>query len=339
MTHVSQNEKIKSASGKRKEIRRKKDTVIAIGVIMVLLVCIAVAGVAFLKVGTVEVADNYGRYTDDRIIEIAGISSDSSFLMLNEEKIADTVCLALPYIEAISVSRTLPDHVQLLVTYAEPAFAVDCGQLWLILSANGKVLETTQVVPSNLSELKGVLVKEYSIGKTAVFENDLYFNHASDLYAAAKENKLGDIRTLQIDQSGYVFMSIGNRFFVQSPTVQALLKEMPVLKKVMDEREDKKTAFSFTLAADGSITISNREGSEEENTTVPFDDPYLNMDSELVGEEAATGNSELVGDEAPSSAPVTQESTTVQHSPSQPSFGDSTVIPTTAAPDSGDTLG
>ncbi len=339
MTHVSQNEKIRSASGKRKEIKRKKDTVIAVGVIIVLMVCIAVAGVVFLKVGTVEVADNYGRYTDDRIIEIAGITSDSSFLMLNEEKIADTVCLALPYIETVSVSRTLPDQVQLLVTYAEPAFAVDCGQLWLILSANGKVLETTQVVPANLSELKGVLVKEYSIGRTAVFENEMYFTHASDLYTGAKENKLGEIRTLQIDQSGYVSMNIGNRFFVQSPTVQILLDEMSVLKKVMDEREDKKTAFSFTLAADGSITISNREGVEAEDATVPFDDPYLNMDSELVGDETPTGNSELVGNEEPTSAPVTEESTTAQPLPTQPSFGDQPAGTTEAAPDNGDSLG
>lgn len=320
VTHISQNEKVKSASRTRKEIKRKKDTVIAVGVIIVLLVCIVAAGVAFLKVGTIEVADNNGRYTDDRITEIAGISASSSLLAINEEKIQDRVCLALPYIEAITVKRTLPDHVQLQVTYADPAFAVDCGQLWLILSDKGKVLETTQVVPVNMTELKGILVNEYSIGKDAVFENEPYFTHAADLYRSAKENQLGEIRTLQIDQSGYVSMNIENRFFVQSGNVQVLLNEMAVLNRVMQERRDKKTAFTFTLAADGSITISNREVPEEEDTTVRFEDPFLNMDSELVGENA-TGNSELVGDE-----PVQDTSPTQADAlPTEPGSGSDTL--------------
>lgn len=297
VVHISQNEKTKSASRTRKEKNRKKDAVIAIGVIFVLIVCIVIAGVALLKVGTVEVTDNNGRYTDDRITEIAGISGDSSLLLLNAEKIEQTVCLALPYIQSITLVRTLPDHVQLQVTYAEAAFAVNCGQVWLILSEDGKVLETTQVVPSDMTELKGVPVTEYAIGRPAVFENELYFTHAANVLKACNENQLKGIRTLQIDQSGYVFVNIANQFYVQSGSVHVLLEEMAVLKRVIQEREEKKTSFTFTIAADGSITISSRETTEQDETDVPFDDPYLNMDSELVGNDEKTDHSELVGDD------------------------------------------
>ncbi len=301
--HVSQNEREKSAAKSRKNKKRQKEAIISVIVIMVLLATVLAAGAALLKVGSVEVIGNDGRYTDDRIVEIAGISTDSSILLLNEEKISATVSLALPYIQSISITRSLPDHVQIEVTYAKQAFAVDCGQLWLILSDKGKVLETTQVEPYNITQLQGILVNGYTVGKAAEFEDKLYFDHAAEVYTSCAENGINDVRTLKIDPTGYVSMNIENRFFVNSGSVHVLQEEMAVLKKVMLEREEKKTAFTFTLAADGSITISNRESAPEEENTTMFMDPYVNMDSELVGGEdiqSATGE--------PADGQLTQES-------------------------------
>ena len=293
VTHVSQNEREKSSAKNRKNKKRRKESVISVIVIIVLIVTVLAAGAALLKVGSIEVVGNNGRYTDDRIVEIAGISTASSILLLNEEKISATVGLALPYIQSIGISRSLPDHVQVEVTYAQAAFAVDCGQLWLILSDEGKVLETTQIQPYNMTQLLGVLVNGYTVGKTAEFEDALYFAHAVDVYTACMENGIDDVRSVKIDPTGYVSMNIENRFFVNSGSVRVLLEEMAVLKKVMLERAEKKTAFTFTLAADGSITISNRESVPEEENTTMFTDPYLNMDSELVGDEVTQPATEV----------------------------------------------
>lgn len=297
VVHISQNEQIKKASKGRKDKERKKNAAVAVVIIIILLAVAVFAAAALLKVGSIEVANNNGRYTDDRIVEIAGISNESSLLMLREEKIEDAVCLALPYIRTVELVRTLPDHVQLQVQYAEPAFAVDCGQLWLILSEEGKVLETTQIEPSGITQLKGVLVSEYTVGKSAVFENALYFDHAADIYKSAGEKSVGSLNTLQIDQSGYVTLNIENRFYVQSGSVHVLLEEMDVLRQVILERKDRTTAFTFTLAADGSITISHKDGAVEEETTEAFKDPYVNMDSELVGGEAQASTLEDASDD------------------------------------------
>jgi|GEM_PF-1580980 len=306
VTHVSQNEKIKSAAKDRKNKKRQKEAIISVIVIMVLLATVLVAGAALLKVGSIEVIGNDGCYTDDRIIEIAGISTDSSILLLNEEKISAAVSLALPYIQSVSISRSLPDHVQVEVTYTQAAFAVDCGQLWLILSEDGKVLETTQTQPDNLTQLQGILVNSYTVGKAAEFEDELYFSHAADIYTACAEHGIGEIRTLKTDPSGYVTMNVENRFFVQSGSVHVLLEEMAVLKKVMLEREEKKTVFTFTLATDGSITISNRESVSDEESTSIFVDPYVNMDSELVGgDDAETATGELTGGQSTQEAEQT----------------------------------
>ncbi|MBQ3519360.1 MAG: FtsQ-type POTRA domain-containing protein [Clostridia bacterium] len=297
-THVSQNEREKSAAKNRKTKKKQKEAIISVIVIIVLLATILVAGAALLKVGNIEVVGNDGRYTDDRIVEIAGISADSSILLLNEEKISAAVSLALPYIQSVSISRRLPDYVQVEVTYAQAAFAVDCGQLWLILSEDGKVLETTQIEPYNMTQLQGILVDGYTVGKAAEFADKLYFEHATDVYAACLENGIEDVRSLKTDPSGYVSMNVEDRFFVNSPSVHVLLNEMAVLKKVMAERAEKTTAFTFTLAADGSITISNRESDPEEENTTMFMDPYLNLDSELVGsDDTENKTGELTGNQ------------------------------------------
>lgn len=307
VTHVSENEKIKSASDKRKKKHHKRDVAVAFVVICVVLTCVLIAGIALLKVGSVAVNGNDGCYTDEQIVTVAGISGDSSMLTLREDKISTVVSFALPYIQSVTLERELPDTVHLHVQYAKPAFYVDCGQILLILGADGKILETTQTVPIGIAKLQGVVVTEYTVGNKAVFEDELYFTNAVSVYNACVENELGEIRSVQVSQTGHISVNIENRFYIQSGSVHVFLKEAAVLREVMLERAGKKTAFTFTIAADGSITISNKGDFIEETPTQPAGNDQLNIDSELADSELS--DSELSDSELSDSAPA-QESDT-----------------------------
>lgn len=280
-TQISKNEQIRRSAKTRKQKKRNTEVKIAVGVIVFLLILAIGLATFLLKVGYVSVADNVGRYTDERIIEVAGISESTGFLTINEEKIENTVCVALPYIKSLQIKRSFPDSVELLVEYEQQMFSVDCGQIWLVLGESGKVLETAQAKPYGVTELTGVQVTEYTVGKTAVFESELLFTHAVDVHKAFSEAKITDMKLLRVENSGTVSVNIGNRFYIQSGSHHILIEKMQVLKTVLDERKEKNQCYTFTVAADGSITISNREGPIEEDV-IP-NDPWVNMDSELVG--------------------------------------------------------
>ncbi len=296
-TQISMNEQSRNSAKTRKQKKRNAEVKIAVGVIAILVVLAVCLAALLLKVGNISVTDNTGRYTDERIIEVAGISENSRFLTINEEKTANTVCIALPYIKSLTVNRTFPDTVELQVEYEQQTFCVDCGQIWLVLGDSGKVLETAQAKPYGVAQLTGVQVTEYTVGKQAAFENELLFTYASETYKAFYEAGITSIKMLRTDSSGAVTVNVGNQFYVQSGTHHILIEKMAVLKTVLDERKDKNQCYTFTVAADGSITIGNREGTvEEEQATL---DPWVNMDSELVGgtqDGAVSGaDSELVG--------------------------------------------
>ena len=99
-------------------------------VIMLALVAAVVFGVAvFFKVSRVEVQGN-SLYSAEQVVQASGI------------EVGDNLLTQLPYVEQVSVGRSMPDAVILEVQESTARFAVmsDTNVIWLI-NSSGKALE------------------------------------------------------------------------------------------------------------------------------------------------------------------------------------------------------
>lgn len=111
-------------------------------VIMLALVAAVVFGVAvFFKVSRVEVQGN-SLYSAEQVVQASGIETGDNLLTLNKATIAGNIITQLPYVEKVSVGRSMPDAVILEVQESTARFAVmsDTNVIWLI-SSSGKALE------------------------------------------------------------------------------------------------------------------------------------------------------------------------------------------------------
>lgn len=111
-------------------------------IIMLAVVVAIVFGVAvFFKVSAVEVQGNT-LYSAKQIIEASGIQTGDNLLTVNKAEIAGNIMAQLPYVEKVSVGRSMPDTIVLSVQESTVTFAVttDTNTVWLI-NSQGKALE------------------------------------------------------------------------------------------------------------------------------------------------------------------------------------------------------
>ena len=111
-------------------------------VIMLALVAAVVFGVAvFFKVSRVDVQGN-SLYSAEQVVQASGIEVGDNLLTLNKATVAGNIITQLPYVEKVSVGRSMPDAVILEVQESTARFAVmsDTNVIWLI-NSSGKALE------------------------------------------------------------------------------------------------------------------------------------------------------------------------------------------------------
>lgn len=108
----------------------------------VLLVAAAVvlACVVFFRVNSVEVTGN-ARYTAAEVIKASGIQMGDNLITLPRSRVSASICAQLPYVESVSIRKTLPDGVVLSVTERVAAASVESAEGRWLVSAQGKLLE------------------------------------------------------------------------------------------------------------------------------------------------------------------------------------------------------
>lgn len=116
----------------------------ALGKLLIMLAIVAavVFGVAiFFKVSTIEVQGNTV-YSSEQIVEASQIQPGDNLLTVNKALAVGNIKAALPYVEDVSIARSLPDGIIIQVRESTISFAVmtDTNTCWLI-GPSGKALE------------------------------------------------------------------------------------------------------------------------------------------------------------------------------------------------------
>ena len=153
------------AAGKARQVRSS-----ALGKLIIMLAVVAaiVFGVAiFFKVNTIEIQGNTV-YSADQIIEASQIQPGDNLLTVNKALAVGNIKAALPYVEDVSIARSLPDGIIIQVRESTISFAVmtDTNTCWLI-GPSGKALE--RIEPAAFNEyphINGLLLSGPTMGQS-----------------------------------------------------------------------------------------------------------------------------------------------------------------------------
>ncbi|MCD7929155.1 MAG: FtsQ-type POTRA domain-containing protein [Clostridiales bacterium] len=119
---------------------------------VLVLAAIGAGCIVFFKVSGVEVyiRDSDGntaalaqddRYTQEEILEAAGIDIGDNLFLLNKNRAAAAILSRLTYVSSVSIQKKLPGTVVLTLTESNPVGAIQDGDSWWLIDGNGKLLE------------------------------------------------------------------------------------------------------------------------------------------------------------------------------------------------------
>ncbi len=216
----TKNDRLKqSKNGRIKKTRRKESFFMGIAVILLLALAVMCL-LLFFKVQDISVVDSaQQRYTDEELIAASGIEIGNSMLWLKEEAAAERMVTVLPYLAQAQVKKKYPTKVEITVTYARPAMAVKADAGYILLSADGKVLQTGVTVLSDyVAELQGAEVADATPGKDVVFKDAGKFMQVTTLarafadagYLNVTVYDVSDLQNITVEVEYKVDVKLGN---------------------------------------------------------------------------------------------------------------------------------
>lgn len=238
-------------------------------VLSILLILIAVTAgcIVFFRVNTITVEGNQ-KYTQEDIIAASGIQNGDFLAVLNTSRSARLIRTGLPYIEAVSIRRTLPDGVVI------PGGGVCRGgggteRRGLVADQQRRKAagERQRGQAETHAELTGIELLAPEVGSTAVVaeEDSVRWSAALDFLATLDERgDLDKLDSLECGTPGTFTAQYDGRYTLLLPT--AFSKEESSygrLMSLLDEfyptlEEGDQTVVDFTLWEDTGKIFNRR---------------------------------------------------------------------------------
>lgn len=131
--------------------------------VVLILAALVAAAVIFFRVEHITVSGN-GRYTAEEIIEVAGIDPGDNLFGVNKSAVAREILARLPYVQAVSVRRRLPNGIDITVQEGGAAATLALDGKWWVVDGAGKLLEEAAAQPPGLAVVTGVTPLAPAVG-------------------------------------------------------------------------------------------------------------------------------------------------------------------------------
>ena len=136
--------------------------------VLVTAVAILLAMSVFFKVSRIDVV-GAETYSEKEIIDASGIEIGENLFFVDRFEAASRIFANLPYIDNVTVTRKLPNHIQINVTESSAVAWVDFEGQSFAVNQNGKVISSVKEAErESLITVTGLELKKPEAGKQLV---------------------------------------------------------------------------------------------------------------------------------------------------------------------------
>ncbi|MBR0508914.1 MAG: FtsQ-type POTRA domain-containing protein [Clostridia bacterium] len=273
----------KRSGGKGKRKKRKKragDKILRLALIVFLAAVGIAACVLMFRVKVINVSNTAIRYSDGDIAAASGLENNVGMFTFSAENVGKKIEAALPYIGTAKVIRHFPSTVELAVTYAAPAFALEAEGGYTLISADCKVLETGVTRPGEyVPVLTGAAVSAPVPGEPASFGDEETAQTVTAFAKAIAESGVYSLTAVDLSDPGNVRAVIDYFTEVQLGGVAQAAEKLPFALEVDKRYRDEKPETGF-LAID--LTDAKKAVTSEKTTRAVKAPEATSAGSELV---------------------------------------------------------
>jgi cell division protein FtsQ len=160
--------------GRRRRNRNRKKTKGSLLILIIIVIGLVIgllALIGLMKIQTVVIEGNT-YYSDNQILQIAGIDENTSILKLRLDKAISLE--AYPYIESMDISYTGFDSVLVKVQEKEVVGFLPYGDTgFLSIDRDGIVIEYLDDLPEDVILIKGISVNQFILGEKIELDKNI----------------------------------------------------------------------------------------------------------------------------------------------------------------------
>ena len=220
----------------------------------------------FFNIKKIEISGD-SIYTDAQIVSASTLYIEKNMFTINKFNIISSMEKILPYIEKVSITRSLPGTVNIHVKPAQEASYIATGGGYVILSTQNKVLQNTKEKPQ-LPELLGSGIIGNTVGEPAEFESafteGIYNEILEVLPLIEAECK---ITFIDISKTFKLTFQINNNIYVNFGNNEALNSKINMLNYILSQRNISENY--------GIVDLANTQSTKGTFTPVYTQEDYL----------------------------------------------------------------
>jgi hypothetical protein len=309
---MSRDEKRHVVSLQKHRARRRK-RIISLVVLALLIVVVGVVLSLTVFFHITEIAvQNVTVYSESDIIDSSGITLHSNMFLIDAKQAAADIEKKLPYIESVTVKRSLTGKLTLIVeeTKAAMAFTEDDG--YLLISPKGKVLERSLLISEHVCLVKGLTYSSAVEGETIRIDDMLASDGTTVLrdgekllddlilaYGDGEKYFHSDISEINLSNINNLYMVYQYRILLKCGDISKLDQTLKFAGAIIERLDGENPLYRGTV----DLTIENKafynEGDfevETEEATEPVTEKPQEQQTDENGEPVTTqANEESTG--------------------------------------------
>ena len=253
---------------RRKKRRRNKIIGYTVVIILIIAAAIALSLTVFFKIQSINVTGD-DIYNAETIVAASGLNVGENMFKSSKKDISNKLETSLPYIESVHVKRSPTGNVTLVITAAKAELAIDCGEGYILMNKNGKVLEDGVVsINEDVATVTASTIVTATPGDIIVFENEQDTQTLKDIKSIIDSKQIEKITDINITQNSSVVLTYDMRITLEVGMMSTLEQKMDFVKATLDKLNSDEPNFEGSI----DFTVENKafvNEKTEQTTTAP----------------------------------------------------------------------
>jgi len=147
-------------------------------------------------------------YAAEDLITASKLSRGMNIFTVSEAKATESLTAAFPKLKVVNIERQFPNKIVIYLFERYPMYAVESGDVYIIVDREGRILETVESLPDNITLVEGLAIDYETTGiklKTKDYSADrlIALGQAFELYDYIDSNFTQIISRIEV--MGYSF--------------------------------------------------------------------------------------------------------------------------------------
>lgn len=232
-------------SPKEKEKKKKRRRKVFRTIKILMIIFVLIGGIAFFllspifNITEINVSGN-SKISSEEIISLSGIQKNENTFKINKKTVKDKI-RENPYIDTISIKRTLPDSITIYVTERVATYRINKANTYMLINNQGYMLEITDE-ENNLPIITGLQTTDEEIqeGNRLRVEDLEKLEDVLKISESAKTNELYSLIT-EIDISekdNYKLVIPSEKKIIHLGDTSKLPVKMGYIISIMEKEKD-----------------------------------------------------------------------------------------------------